>query len=56
MKTKKLKPHIKTHTPPNNKIKHHIKPWRDPESLFCDRDFLEEITEKSIKEDMRCIS
>jgi len=41
MKTKKLKPRIKSHIPPNNKIEHHIKPWLDPESLFCDTDFLE---------------
>ena len=24
-------------------IRHHLKPWKDPESLFCDREFLEKI-------------
>lgn len=56
MKTKKLQPRIKSHIPPNNKIEHHIKPWRDPESLFCDGDFLESYIGKPIKNDDRCIN
>lgn len=55
MKTsKKFKPNVKSHTLPN-KIKHHIKPWRDPDSLFCDTTFLESFLGKTIEKDHRCV-
>ena len=32
----------------------YMKPWKDPESLFCDGEFLEELTGKKIKTSSEC--
>lgn len=32
------------------KHKHPLKPWKDPESLFCDTEFLEKFLGKEIRE------
>ena len=39
---------------PKKQIKHHIKPWEDPESLFCDTEFLKQIVGKDIADGDEC--
>jgi len=38
-----------------SKIKlHPLKPWHDPESLYCDKEFLEELLSKEVAEGNEC--
>ncbi len=34
--------------------RHHIKPWKDPESLFCDTEFLEKLLRKKVSTRDEC--
>ena len=36
------------------KYRVHIKPWKNPNSLFCDSEFLEELTGKKLLEGDEC--
>lgn len=46
----------KHETPPiqNRPNKVYLKPWKDPESLFCDTDFLEKLLKKKIRHGKEC--
>ncbi len=37
-----------------NRFRHPLKPWKDPESLFCDTEFLKKLIKKTPKKGIEC--